>query len=319
MLVILLTRPSTLEGLFDCAPRLRESVRALPYEELERHVELHCGVVVFSDLERLTDAELEAARDLAAQLESHAPRLRVLNDPRRTLRRYDLLRRLAERGVNDFRAFRLSELPPNVRFPAFLRVEDDHKGPRTELLTTREALDEHVARLTALGRDLSQILLVEFCDVSDDDGLFHKYEAWVIDGEVLPGSVIFSERWCIKLDSENVFRESIPAVEREHFERNPHAERMREIAELVGAEYGRFDYGVKDGRIQVWEFNTNPVVTREYHIELPERIELLYALHERIAGALGRLAAAHADVRLPLEVPPGTFEPHGLRRSRVRR
>ncbi len=41
---------------------------------------------------------------------------------------------------------------------------------------------------------------------------------------------------------------------------NPHAEELREIFELARIDYGRIDYSVVDGCIQVWEINTNPMI-----------------------------------------------------------
>ena len=48
--------------------------------------------------------------------------------------------------------------------------------------------------------------------------------------------------------------------EREYLESNPHEAVMRETFEMAHLDYGRCDYAVIDGRIQVWEINTNPIV-----------------------------------------------------------
>ena len=71
---------------------------------------------------------------------------RMLNHPTRTLRRYDLLRALHAAGRNQFAAYRPSDDLTGVRFPVFLRREDDHDGRRSGLLddaaTLSHALDD---------------------------------------------------------------------------------------------------------------------------------------------------------------------------------
>jgi hypothetical protein len=39
-----------------------------------------------------------------------------------------------------------------------------------------------------------------------------------------------------------------------------HREKIAEVFRIAGIDYRRIDHGVKDGRIQVWEINTNPMV-----------------------------------------------------------
>jgi hypothetical protein len=41
---------------------------------------------------------------------------------------------------------------------------------------------------------------------------------------------------------------------------NPHQADLREIFAAARIDYGRIDYAIKDGRIQVWEINTNPQI-----------------------------------------------------------
>ena len=42
------------------------------------------------------------------------------------------------------------------------------------------------------------LLGVEFCDTSDATGLFRKYSAFLVDGEVLPRHLLFSKSWHLK-------------------------------------------------------------------------------------------------------------------------
>jgi hypothetical protein len=43
-------------------------------------------------------------------------------------------------------------------------------------------------------------------------------------------------------------------------EQNPFAEHLRKVFDVAGIEYGRADFGFLNGRIQVFEINTNPHV-----------------------------------------------------------
>jgi hypothetical protein len=42
--------------------------------------------------------------------------------------------------------------------------------------------------------------------------------------------------------------------------------------ELARIEFGRIDYSMKDGRIQVWEINTNPASLADRHRENAARL-----------------------------------------------
>jgi len=82
--------------------------------------------------------------------------------------------------------------------------------------------------------------------------------------------------------------------ELEYVRTNPHAAMLEEIFDLAGIEYGRVDYGLRDGRPQVWEINTNPAVAssspeeafprRPVHAHATRRIVAAYrALEEQWA------------------------------------
>ena len=45
-------------------------------------------------------------------------------------------------------------------------------------------------------------------------------------------------------------------------EENPFAEHLRKVFDIAGIEYGRADFGFYQGRLQVFEINTNPYMER---------------------------------------------------------
>jgi len=239
-------------------PRLRWRIAILPWERLPRRRALPRSAYVFSDLERLTPEQLDGAAALWDWLAEHRSGVRLLNDPRKALWRHALLGKLHREGTNDFRSFRPSEPRDAVRYPVFVRSEREHDGSLTPRLHDRESLDRAIAGVISDGKVREELLIVEFTDTSDGDGLYRKYSAFRAAGRIIPRQLLFGDRWEVKepqiVDADKV-RE-----ERAYLESNPHAEAIEGIFRLAGIDYGRIDYGVRDGRIQTFEINTNPVV-----------------------------------------------------------
>jgi hypothetical protein len=102
------------------------------------------------------------------------------------------------------------------------------------------------------------LMAVEWLDVRDEDGLYRKYAAMKIGERLIPRHVLFSRKWMTK--KPDVVTEATAKEEREYLERFPHADQLEEVFRLAGLDYGRVDYGFHNGRLQVWEVNSNPVL-----------------------------------------------------------
>jgi len=222
------------------ADTLLGRVRVLPYERCRGSFEK--GTFIFGDVERLTPRMTRRASRIWKRL--RAAGCRTLTHPARSLRRYDLQKALS----NDFRVFRPHEIPSDLRFPVFLRGENDHNGARTGLLA-----DE--ASLRAARKRFPRKLVVEFLDTRDGDGVFRKYSAVRVGDEVIARHVFFSRNWMIK--EPDLLDEHLLQEEAAYCEKNPHEAVLRRIFDLAGVEYGRIDYTMSGGRVQVWEINTN--------------------------------------------------------------
>jgi hypothetical protein len=247
-------------------------------------------VVVFADIERLSWDERRRASLLWDQLNTSPGVARVLNHPTRSMCRYELLRALRVRGWNDFDAYRLSESRLPERYPVFLRGEDDHDGAMSPLLESKAELLKELERRRAEGRLREGTLIVEFCDTADDQGLTRKYGAVRVGRHVLPRHVFVSRNWMVKeMKADGVPIEEVVRFETEQMRANPHAEELMKRFELAGIEYGRIDYALKDGRIQVWEINTNPTLLLPAHFDDPHRGPLHKAFARRLDEALGEL------------------------------
>jgi hypothetical protein len=138
----------------------------------------------------------------------------------------------------------------------FLRIEDDHEGRRSGLLDDAAALSQALDTLAA--EDRARTIVVEFCDVGDARGVYRKYAALVIGDTVIARHLLGSTDWQVKeadlLDAD-LLREEV-----EYVDSNPHEHELREVFALAHVDYGRVDYSLLDGRMQVWEINTNPTL-----------------------------------------------------------
>jgi len=188
----------------------------------------------------------------------------ILNDPHRCLNRFALLKTLHGRGLNYFRAHRPGQLPDDLKFPVFLRRETDHRGSMSELLYSPAELKRAIAKLSFRGRWFlwRRLMVVEYVDCAGADGLFRKYSVMNVGGTLIPRHILFSRNWVTK-KADFV---SAATVEEEiaFLDNFPHREEVAEIFRLAGVDYGRVDYGLKSGRVQVWEINTNPTVVPDH-------------------------------------------------------
>lgn len=242
---------------------------------------------VFADIERLAPWQAERAAEAWQALSEMRSPVRLLNHPTRSMRRFELLRTLHERGINRFDVYRLTEARWPARYPVFLRRENDHGGPISPLLGSRDELVVAIAELDRRGQSRDGIIVTEFCDTADVRGVYRKYGAFVVGERVIPKSVQFSQRWVQK--NRDLQGEAFAREECEYLERNPHEVEVREIFRLARIDFGRMDYAIADGRIQVWEINTNPMIVPAASRVRPERAAASELLSRRLVAALAEL------------------------------
>jgi hypothetical protein len=240
---------------------LRDRVRVVHYEELARLDRLPLGTWVFAELDRLSEAEQELVTIACERLAAANGNARVLNHPRQALLRHDLLKAAYDVGLNRFRAWPASAVSSTLRYPVFVRFANQHTGNLTPLLDSRRALDKALASLMGARLRLRDLLVVEFCDTKDANGVYRKYSAYKIGDRIVPRYLECSREWMVKWDWR-IFDRERADEERRFLETNPHEAWIREIFRLARIDYGRVDYGVLDGAPQAWEINTNPTIGR---------------------------------------------------------
>lgn len=278
---------------------LARTVQVVPYSALPGNLDMPGGAYVFSDLERLGPRQRELASGVWDRLAAAGDAVRLHNHPLRSLRRFELLSCLSERGQNRFRAHRPTAPGQPWRYPVFVRHEREHTGNLSSLLHSAEEVRVVLLKLILDGHDLSDLLVVELCDTADEEGIYRKYSAFRVGDRILPRHVLFSRQWMQKdLDLlEPAHREEIRAYCRT----NPHREQLLSLFELAGIDYGRIDYSVLDGQIQVWEINTNPIVVRPPDEYAAETLAFHDAFARLFGEALGALnVRTSPTARIPM-------------------
>jgi len=228
------------------------------YEDLLRFRNFKPGTYIFSDLERLSPPRLKIACQVWNALAEAGSRVRLLNDPSRVLCRYDLLQKLFDDRKNSFKAVRATESFDALRYPVFVREENQHNGNLTPQIYNPSDLAREVRSLRLQGYRSRNLLIVEFCDTADSAGVFRKYSAFIVGGEILPRHVLFSGHWNVK--KPQLTDPYLDQEQDEYLRTNPHKSWLTETFNLSGIEYGRIDYSLKGNKPQVWEINTNPTV-----------------------------------------------------------
>lgn len=237
-------------------------ITILSYEQIfsKLPAALPRGIYIFTCLGRSLGSRNPPSRtrQLVAQLYSElAARYgpdHVLNDPLSSLGRFELLDMLSARGINSFAVHRVTEGSMPERFPVFVRPASGTEWQQPPLI---HGSDDYL-RATAGVSAADDILAIEFCDTRDEAGIFRKYGAFVVGGHIVPRHLFFSRNWLVK--SADLAGPEQLAEELAYLESNPHAATLREICRLANIGYGRIDFAVRDGRVQIWEINTTPAI-----------------------------------------------------------
>jgi len=226
------------------------------YDALFRATGVRRATQVFADLDRLSYWDLELAADLYLQMKEAG--LQVFNNPARFKNRYTLLRALHTAGLNDFDAYRIHEIDAIKRFPVFLRKIQGHRAPLTGWLETAAETRRAVAGALAAGTPEENLVLIEVVAEPIRPGLYRKHSATCLGQTIVPRPPLHDKGWLVKYGQTLALTEDELRAEHAELEQNPFAEQLRQVFDIAGVEYGRADFGFYQGRLQVFEINTNP-------------------------------------------------------------
>jgi hypothetical protein len=278
-------------------------VRVMAWEDIFHARRLPRGTYVFTDMERLSAAELE----LAARLYGAAvgAGLRCLNDPARVRFRYALLYALHAAGMNPFMVYRAEALPRPARFPVFVRGEAGHGLPLTGLLPDQAALEAHLAALQANGTSLRSLLVIEFCAEPIASGAWRRNGTFRIGPAMHFDHAVIENNWLVKSGTFGLATAEMARAERDAVAANEGAEALRPVFELAGIDYGRADHATVGGRQVVYEINTNPNIYPLAKQRLPERDEAQAIARGRFAALLAAIDTQEGgEVQIVPASPP---------------
>ena len=236
----------------------RPWVRQASYSRLLTQSHLPSATYIFSDFDRLGFWELERAAHLYRSLRDGG--CRVLNDPGRALHRLGLLQRLRRDGINSFAAWPARDAELVDAFPVFLRTSRAHRGNLTELLSDPAALSAALEALIEQGYPLSDLIVVQYRAAPIHDDVFRKLAMYRIGDAMVPALSVHERHWTAKHGQDGVAGAQAYREDLEQVRTAPYAPILRQAFESAKIEYGRADYGLVDGRPEIYEINTNPVI-----------------------------------------------------------
>jgi hypothetical protein len=288
-------------------------VQLATYRQMFEVSALPPGVWAFCDIERLAVWELRLAGEIARLIRERG--WPVVNDPARAASRYELLLRLHEAGFNRFRAWRAEDGIPPARFPVFLRIESNHARPVSDLIKNEKALAAALEEQRQAGVALRGMLIVEYAAEPIARGVFRKYGAYRFGDRIVADHMIHDVVWAAKYGDPKAWTDERFADEAAYVRDNPHADALMRAFTIAGIEYGRADYGLIDGEVQVWEINTNPSLPRNIEEKTPprrreamamareRRREAIFAMDRPVEGPSLKLASALLDAHRERQHP----------------
>ena len=230
------------------------------YDEVLRRTRPYQATHIFTDFERLPPWRLREAALLYRSIK--AAGLSALNDPARAFGRFGLLRALHQAEINRFNAYRVDEIQAPRQWPVFLRLEGDHGSPVSGLLHNQADLDLAIESAIKNGAPVSALLVIEYAAEPVRPGLFRKLSVFRIGDRVLGYPCVHEDNWLVKYGKPGIATPDLYEEEYAFVETNSFGTALMPAFEIAGVEYGRMDFGIVEGRPQIYEINSNP------HVEL---------------------------------------------------
>ncbi|MBX2818008.1 MAG: hypothetical protein KTR24_18520 [Saprospiraceae bacterium] len=239
---------------------INKHIGVISYGELGRLNSIECSTLIFSDFDRLSEAQLDVVSRIYHTVKEQYPGVKCLNDPARSLLRPELLRKLALEGINQHNAYGTDEDLSAVKYPVFLRHAYRHSGNLSGIIKDARHLVANIRALKLLGYDRNDLLIVEFLETADHHGRYRKYASLILDGKIFPLQLDVDQHWMVK--DCLAFRDH----EFEEYERelrafvmeDPFREWCKGVSDLAAVEYGRIDFAMTPKGPEAWEINLNP-------------------------------------------------------------
>ena len=287
MIVFVVTpeHPYTVQEIAKQSPG--PEIKVTTYDELFRLGQVPLATYIFTDFDRLPLWRVREGAMIYRQLRDGGAR--VLNDPARAPSRFGLLRRLYRRGINSFNAYRVEEGLIPRRWPVFLRCEGGHDAPLTGLMHDWDEARRAVDTAIADGAPLTSLLLVEYAAEPVAPGLFRKLSMYRLGDTYVAAHCVHEGNWLVKYGTMGIATPELYEDELRLIRDNPFEAALKPAFELAGIEYGRADFGLVGGKVEIYEINTNPHVEFPTEHPSPFRLESYPLFREKFYEAVGRL------------------------------
>ncbi len=235
---------------------LQSVFRLVSYQDAGLLLNVAAGVVIWTDMDRLTSVELARASLLSDDL-ARLTSLTQLNHPTASMQRFELLRLLNADGSNGFNVFRPNALDNTIRYPVFIRDEVGALYETPLLLHDRATLDEELGRLDQL--KFVRPMVVEMVGERWPDGYYRKFAAFRIGDTIYAQHCAMSKSWFVKNAPDHLLAAHRAEITN-YIAENPHADEVMQIFDRARMQYGRIDYTLAEGKLMVFEINSNPTV-----------------------------------------------------------
>lgn len=296
---------------------IRRSGKQLPrmqlttYDTAFRRLWVPRGTLVFCDFDLLTEFELDAACAIAAAAERAGPEVRILNHPLRATERAAMHRRLHSAGLNPVVVTRVEDEMPR-RYPVFIRLQAGCEAPDTGLIANEAEYRAALEALAEAGRPLRGRIAVSYETAPDAEGNFRKYGAFRIGETIVPQHILRASDWYVKR-SNTAFTDAFAQEELDFVRENPHREALMTLFDAAGYEFGRADYTIRDGKVVLFEINSNPSFP-DLRRGLKRQSERHEVIHQKVHEAFGLIdgPAKSGRVKFKLNVAIG----HNVSRRR---
>lgn len=229
------------------------------------------ALLVFCGIDTLSE---EMQRSLVRWVDSLGSRPRILNLPYVGASRYSVQQRLFRGGHTEHRVHRHPLRCSSLRFPVFLRDDKVHGPPLSNLIASAAGLREAVHRCRR-PKGARRLIAVEFVESKGEDGLYHKFSAFVVDGAIIPAHLYVSSHWCVK-SANRVLNKRALKLEAAYVSDNPHCEELSRMCKDCDIGFARLDYLVANERIHVCDVNFNPLIVRSAKRVLLDQRETRY-------------------------------------------
>ena len=273
----------------------------MSYNQLLRKASVPRATYIFTDFDRIDFW----TRELAAKAYRDMKRagLTVLNDPASALTRLPMLKRLKADGLNSFSVWDAETDGLPDRYPVFLRTRAAHRGALSDLLATSEDVQDALNAAVDSGLCRADLMFVEYCAEPIGEGLFRKLAAYCVGDRVITGMSVHDETWHAKYGKEGVANEALYLDEMEAVKTNRHADAIAAHFKAARIAFGRADFTLVKGKVEVYEINTNPNNSRILEHPFPLRVETDALFHQRLAEALQALDTPQGGAPVKLDHP----------------